>query len=165
MAYSGEYLTACGVVVIDFSSVEVIAVSGDGINVCGHLLLRVNSGGGYYLHVAGLKDYPKYMTESGYSRYLKENKKKELNRISTKLSNPKAAYVKFEELLAEKWTWLLVPNNCVTFVEEILKAGGNEWASLSNCPAVATQDSLVTRANRLYIKLESMVYSHYGVVR
>jgi hypothetical protein len=160
MAYSGEYLRACGVVVVSFKQVNVIAVSGDGPNVCGHLLLHVPSGGGYYLHVAGLRDYPKYMTEDGYKRYLKDNKKTELRRVPVTIPNPGAAYLKFEELLSERWTWLGVPNNCVTFVEEILKAGGNDWASVSNCPVVATQESLKVRLNRL---LSQMEYALYGV--
>jgi hypothetical protein len=81
MAYEGEVLNMCGVMHTDVSEMSVVVVSGSGINVCGHMLLHIAGGGGYYLHVAtgdqwmGARGYPRYMTEEGYQRYLKENDK------------------------------------------------------------------------------------------
>ena len=39
MSYDGETLDACGIIELDLSKAYVVAVSGDGPNVCGHLLL------------------------------------------------------------------------------------------------------------------------------
>ena len=165
MPYHGEVLTSCGTVNIDLSNASVIAVSGDGINACGHLLLYVPSGGGYYFHVAGVHEAPRYMTESGYRRYLTESGKRELRRRSLRLPDPAGAYLHLEGLLAEKWFWGAVPHNCVSFVEEIISAGGGDWGSYSNCPAVATSDSMTDRINRFYQWMESGIYGLYGVRR
>ncbi len=65
MSYEGELLNACGVIDLDFSRTYVVAVSGSGPNVCGHLLLHVDSHVGYYFHVAtgdqlgGVRGYPR----------------------------------------------------------------------------------------------------------
>lgn len=56
-------------------------------------------------------------------------------------------------------------NNCVSFVEEVIQAGGGEWGSYSNCPAVATSDSISERIGRFYQWMESGVYGVYGLSR
>src|SRR5690606_18206778 len=117
------------------------AVSGSGPNKCGHLLMGTGARGDMiYFHVALVRGYPKYMTEAGYQRYLKENGKSELRRRHLALPDPQAARVYLERLMSETWNWYLLPNNCVAFVEEVIAAGGGTWGSYSNCPAVATQD-------------------------
>lgn len=174
MLFEGNVLNSCGTVNVDFSDVSIVAVSGDGPNVCGHLLLYASNGGGYYFHVTGdpnasgplrLRGYPMYMTEADYRRYLKETGKRELRRRSLKLPNPAGAYLYLESLLAEKWTWAVLPHNCVSFVEAVLSAGGGDWSSYSNCPALATSDSVGDRINRFYQWMESGVYGIYGVQR
>jgi hypothetical protein len=65
--------------------------------------------------------------------------------------------------MANKWTWLVLPNNCVAFVEEVIKAGGGTWSSYTNCPAVATQDTLNERIERFVGHLENGIYKLYGV--
>jgi len=67
--------------------------------------------------------------------------------------------------MANKWTWLVVPNNCVAFVEEVIKAGGGTWSSYSNCPDVATQDTISVRIQRFLGQLEGEIYHLYGVPR
>jgi len=165
MGYSGEILDACGVIVMDCSKVAVVAVSGDGPNVCGHLLLHTTGGGGYYFHVAELRGQPRYMNEAGYRRYLRENGKTEIRRIYLALPDPRAAEAYLENLMASTWTWLVLPNNCVAFVEEVIVAGGGTWSSYSNCPALATQESVSQRAQRFLNQLEGEIYRLYGVPR
>jgi len=174
MPYEGEILNACGVINSDFSSVQVVAVSGDGPNVCGHLLLYVPKGGGYYFHVIGdpdgkgvskVRGYPRYMTDAGFKVYLKENRKRELRRRALNLPNPDGAYFYVESIMAEKWTWGVLPNNCVAFVESVIEAGGGEWGSYSNCPAIATSDTVTERVNRFFQWMESSIYGLYGVPR
>lgn len=174
MAYEGEILNACGVVNVDLARVSVVAVSGDGPNICGHLLLYTPNGGGYYFHVTGdpngsgagrLRGYPMYMTEAGYRQYLQDTGKRELRRRALDLPNPSGAYLYLEGLLSEKWTWAVLPHNCVAFVEDVIQAGGGDWGSYSNCPAIATSDSISERIGRFYQWMESGVYGIYGVSR
>jgi hypothetical protein len=166
MAYSGEILDQCGLIEIDCTNVAVVAVSGDGPNVCGHLLLHTgDSRGGYYFHVAELRGYPRYMSESGYRRYLSESGKRELRRRYLTLPDPQGAAQYLEALMAGTWTWLVLPNNCVAFVEEVIRAGGGTWGSYSNCPDLATRDTIGERIERFLGQLESEIYQLYGVPR
>lgn len=136
MSYSGDFLNACGLIDLDFSTAYAIVVSGDGPNVCGHMLVNCQGRGGYYFHVAELYDYPRYMNDSGYRRYLREAGKSELGRYRIPLPNPDGAALYLENLMSQKWTWMVLPNNCVAFVEEVLAAGGADFGSYSNCPAM-----------------------------
>ena len=163
MSYDGETLDACGTIELDLSKAYVVAVSGDGPNVCGHLLLFVNSGGGYYFHVALLNDRPRYMDQAGFTRYLRESGKSEIRRVSVPIPEPDAAYRYLETLMSGNWTWLVLPNNCVAFCEEVIKAGGGEWSSWSNCPAVATQPTISQRAHAFMSDLERYIYRAYRV--
>jgi hypothetical protein len=165
MSYAGEVLDACGVIDIDCSTVAVVAVSGDGPNVCGHLLLYTGRRGGYYFHVAEFRGHPRYMSEAGYQRYLRESGKTELRRRYLSLPDPQGALMYLEGLMAGTWTWLVLPNNCVAFVEEVIKAGGGTWSSYSNCPDLATQDTISERAQRFLNTLENEIYRLYGVPR
>lgn len=170
MAYEGAELNACGVVMTDFRDVFVVAVSGDGPNVCGHLLIYSSDNGGYYFHTAGPYAHPKYMTNAGFQTYLADTRKIEIRRIKVELSDPQGAYAKMEQLLAKKWLWGVLPNNCVGFVEEIIRAGQGDWSSLTNCPAIATADSIKTRGKQAYDWIgtqistaERLIYSHNGI--
>lgn len=166
MAYAGEVLNQCGLIEIDFDEVQVIAVSGDGPNVCGHMLLHTGRDrGGYYFHVAELNGFPRYMNDSGYRRYLRESGKTELRRLPVKVPNPSGALSYLEGLMANKWTWLVIPNNCVAFVEDALAAGGATWASTSNCPAVAVAPTIRQRVEGYLNGLEADIYRAYGVPR
>ncbi|MGF6934289.1 hypothetical protein OKW41_003428 [Paraburkholderia sp. UCT70] len=161
MSYEGEVLDACGVVNVDFSKTSVVAVSGDGPNVCGHLLLYADSRGGFYFQVAGLKDYPRYLDLGGYGRYLKESGKVELIRRPVDIPDPNGALLKLEELMSKSWTWWVLPHNCVAFCEDVITAGGGTWGSYSNCPAIAT-DAYLQNA---YDWLVNGIYGIYGVPR
>lgn len=174
MTYEGEILNACGVINIDLSDAYIVAVSGDGPNVCGHLLLYSSKGGGYYFHVTGdpkasglkkARGFPMYMNGAGFRRYLKETGKTELRRRPVPLPNPGAALLYIESLLSEKWTWAVLPHNCVAFVEAVIEAGGGDWGSYSNCPALATAESVSQRINAFYRWMESGVYGVYGFSR
>ena len=103
------------------------------------------------------------MTEAGYVRYLRESRKRELNRISLDIPNPDGLYARLEELMATKWLWGVLPHNCVGFVEELLDAGGADWGSYSNCPALATSPSVTIQVQTFLMQLENAIYSAYGV--
>ena len=165
MGYAGEVLNACGLIEIDFTETWVVAVSGDGPNVCGHLLLYAGNRTKFYYHVAELHGHPRYMDEGGYRRYLAETGKTEITRRRVGLPNPDGALIDLENLMARKWLWAVVPNNCVTFAEEVIAAGGGTWASLSNCPAVSTADGLQYRIQLFLNRLENEIRGLYGVPR
>lgn len=124
---------------LSFTAVEAVVVSGTGPNFCGHMLLRVDD---YYFHISGVYAYPMFMPAEEYERYLTENSKNEIARVKRVLINKIAARNKLKSILKEKWLWLVVPNNCTDFVEEVIGAGENDFGLISNCP---TQLSIKVR--------------------
>lgn len=140
MAYEGELLMMCPANPFDFSNTYAVVVSGDGPNFCGHLILNVGGVTGFYFHVAGGHTEPHVMAYDGYGRYLRENGKKEPRRFKVTISNPIAAMLKLEQLTSEKWTWGVLPHNCASFVEDVVKAGGSASGLYSNCPALENFD-------------------------
>jgi len=160
--YIGEVMNACGVINIDFSDTTIVAVSGDGPNICGHLLLKTGSRGGYYFHVIELHGYPRYMSDSGYRRFLDESGKSELNRVDIAIPDQNGALTQLENLMSNKWTWMVLPNNCVSFVEEVLDAGGSDWSSITNCPVLAA-DVIPDTVQRFYQQMTAYISHLYGV--
>ena len=136
MAYEGQLLTYCPVISFDFGNTYAVVVSGSGPNFCGHLILNLGGRGGNYFHVAGIVTQPRMMNQSGYDRYLRENRKSELQRFRVSITNRNAAMLKLEELLSARWAWGVLPHNCASFVEEIVFAGGSSAGLYSNCPAM-----------------------------
>jgi hypothetical protein len=130
--YEGDEMILCPLDFTDFKRTCAVIVSGYGPNFCGHTLLHV--GDCWYFHVAGGYTVPKFMHESGYQRYLKENDKREIRRWIVKLPNPRGAHQKLHELLKKPWLWGVLPHNCVAFVEEIVRAGGSTAGMYFNCP-------------------------------
>lgn len=131
MSFIGRHLDACYAVPFSWYDTSLIVVSGDGPNMCGHALIRA---GRYYFHIAGLAARPYYMGLEDYKRYLAEAGKTELFSRKVYLPNPDGAQKKLEELSVRLWHWFGIPNNCVTYVEELFLAGGAHESILSNCP-------------------------------
>jgi hypothetical protein len=143
MPYEGELLNACPRD-IDFSLTQAVVVSGASWNPCGHMILCAgnNSYTSWYFHVAGtgvreafgIYAYPKFMREEGYNLYLKENQKREIRRLNAQITSASGAYSKLMLLMAEKWFWKVLPDNCATFATEIIRAGGGDLSVVLNCP-------------------------------
>jgi hypothetical protein len=133
MTYLGEHLYTCAVIPFYWHQVQVVIVSGWGPNACGHTMLRA---GNYYFHIDGRQNLPWFLDEAGFKRYLRENDKNELWRFPVTLPKPEAAQRKLEELMANRWKWWGLWNNCATFVETVMTAGGANIASIGNCPAL-----------------------------
>jgi hypothetical protein len=130
MAYLGTHLYSCHAIPFDWNDTWVVVVSGDGPNYCGHSLLKV----GYnYFHIDKW-NRPYHLTESGYKRYVQEGGKSEIFRRKVHIPDPESAQRGIEALSVKIWYWLLVPNNCVSFVEAVLSAGGVNEVSVTNCP-------------------------------
>ena len=132
--YEGAKMIVCPLEESDFHHVCAVVVSGDGINACGHTLLHIGNSWSWYVHIAGFYNAPKFMHESGYRRYLKENSKRELRRWPIKLPNPKRAHEKLHELIEKPWLWGILAHNCASFVEEVVQAGGSKVGIYLNCP-------------------------------
>ena len=124
----------CLAAAFDFRNAYVVVVSGATWNPCGHMIINTGGKAGYYFHVAEVRGFPRYMREIGYQRYLKDEGKKEIRRTRVVIKYPDASQLKLEQLLAEKWTWFLLPHNCAAFAEEVLQAGGTNAGLYANCP-------------------------------
>lgn len=135
MVYEGEVLDRCGLLKMSFDHAFAVVVTGDSWNPCGHLLLNVGGGCGYYCHVVGLHGFPRYMDEFGFRKYLATTGKSVIRRTFVPLPAPAKAYAKAEQLLSMPWSWWLLPHNCATFVEKVLQAGGTRAGLYGNCPA------------------------------
>jgi hypothetical protein len=133
--YEGAAMIVCPLEVSDFKHVCAVIVTGSGINACGHTLLHIGQGWSWYVHIAGPYKAPKFMPESNYMRYLKENGKREIRRWPIKLPNPKGAHEKLHELIQKPWLWGAVVHNCTSFAEEVVRAGGSNAVQYFNCPA------------------------------
>jgi hypothetical protein len=132
--YEGAQMIVCPLEESDFQHVCAVVVSGDGVNACGHTLLHIGGSWSWYVHIAGFYKVPKFMHESGYKRYLKENGKREIRRWIVKLPNPQEAHKKLHELIEKPWLWGIVAHNCASFVEEVVQAGGSKAGVYLNCP-------------------------------
>lgn len=136
MAYSGDHITFCQQ--FRFDQAHAVVVSGSAWNPCGHMLLNTGGRTGWYFHVAEVRGRPRFMTETGYQRYLRENEKRQISMTPVQVPRPDACNAKLEELLLNQWTWFVLPNNCARFVEVILQAGGVKAGLYSNCPRLET---------------------------
>jgi hypothetical protein len=165
MAYEGEILRACPAD-IDFANTWAVVVSGAKANPCGHMLFccGTSSDDCWYFHVAGqgVKEaigfyaYPKFMRgDENYNHYLTANDKKEIRRLSARISNPSGAYEKLIKSMADKWLWGVLAHNCAVFARDIIAAGGGALEVLLNCPdqefAGKAQDVL-NRIGEAYLK-------------
>ncbi|OMH33828.1 hypothetical protein [Motiliproteus sp. MSK22-1] len=163
MAYSGSNLKVC--LPLDMTKSYAVIVSGDGINFCGHALLNVGGKGGYYFHVAGIHDYPKYMRQEEYDKYLIDTKKEEIGRYYKRLAKPQSAYDELVRVMQKKWLWGVLPNNCIAFVEQILQSGGSSFGIFSNCPIMHTNKEEVratTESLRRQLSEEALIQYFTG---
>ncbi|MDC8760670.1 hypothetical protein [Janthinobacterium fluminis] len=133
--YAGDIMRQCFIRPFDFKHAFVVVVSGASWNPCGHTLLNTGSDNGWYFHIAERKGCPRFMRRQGYQRYLQEHQKRELRRTFVAVPNPEGAHFKLEELLAKQWSWFVLPNNCASFVEDVVQAGGSKAGLYLNCPS------------------------------
>ncbi|UXH80109.1 hypothetical protein [Roseateles amylovorans] len=134
--YDGEELSMCLPQAFDWAHTTAVVVSGDSWNPCGHMLLKVGDGAPFYFHVAGPYMRPQYMRELDFRRYLRESRKTVLSQRPVKITKPDAAQFKLDQLMSKKWLWLMAPNNCASFLEEIVQAGGSTAGLYLNCPTL-----------------------------
>ncbi len=134
--WTGEELNGRRLGKLDWSQAAFVVLSGAKPNVCGHAMLFVGGGFGHYFHVPGIPriyDKPRYVPGTAFGRYLTGSGKRELGRRRIAIPCPDAAERKLLQLMDAKWPYLLLPSNCVSFVQEVARAGGNYW-DFANCP-------------------------------
>lgn len=134
MSYEGELMRACPSTMFDFSRTYAVLVSGSRFNPYGHMLLNTGARGGRYFHVSDLYGNPRTMDEQQFQRYLRENAKTIVSVIRVPVPRPHDAQAKLEQVLAAKWVWGAVANNCETMVEEIVQAGGGRKLRTGSLP-------------------------------
>ena len=115
---------------LDWSQAAFVVVSGSQTNPCGHALLYVGGGFGHYFHVPGIPRWyerPFYISGPDFPRYLSTSGKREIGRKKLNIPCPAQAEAKLRALMEAKWAYGVLPQNCVSFVQEVAKAGGNKW--------------------------------------
>jgi hypothetical protein len=133
--YEGHHLAHSPVRAADFArETAVVAVTGARWNPCGHLLLNVGGRQGWYFHAVDIHAPPRAMGLAGYLQYLKDFGKTEVWRKPVKLPNPDGAARRLEDVIRVPYHWLLLPNNCVHWVEIVLRGGGSDEGMMTNCP-------------------------------
>jgi hypothetical protein len=131
---NGSEMDACDVKLFRFKEVYLIVVTGQGPNICGHSLLNFGGKDGFYVHVTGIVEKPRIMSESQYQTYLRAYTKQELLREKINLGFPEKSISYLEKLLSEDWNYKLLFHNCSHFVEKILQAGGYSIYIPTHCP-------------------------------
>jgi hypothetical protein len=69
-AYLGQRMYECNRVPFNWARTELQIISGDGPNVCGHVIIRAGS---YYFHIDGIWEYPWSMDETGFKKNCRPN--------------------------------------------------------------------------------------------
>lgn len=134
--WAGKNLEAHEFPKLDWSQAAFVVISGSSTNPCGHALLYVGGGFGHYFHVPGIPrwyDRPFYISGSEFRTYLSRAGKKEVGRKALGIPCPEAAEKRLKELMGRRWTYGILPQNCVSFIQQVAQAGGNFW-NFSNCP-------------------------------
>jgi hypothetical protein len=138
-SFDGDQVFGCETSILALTPIQAIIVSGAPWNPCGHALLGFGgtSLDAQYYHVSvGFPPVgpPKRLSQTAYTRYLEHYGKHEIRRETVHVPDPGAAYRCLFLLCSRPWLWLVFPNNCVTFVETVIQAGGGHWALATNCP-------------------------------
>lgn len=137
MAFKGEPIKSLAPLKLGHRSCELTIVSGDGVNACGHMLVRMpaeTGGTESVFHIGDVHDFPYWMPASKFPLYLTDNKKKLLGRKSIVLPRSQDAEAYLSKTILDKWFWGAVANNCVSFCEEYISAGGADYTMWTNCP-------------------------------
>lgn len=156
MAYEGDELPNGSPILsgLKLTGIECVFVSGDGVNVYGHAIAHCIGGSDAYFHVVGdadspgwkyavnpgwglgsrLTGKPRYMDGAGFKRYLSETGKSEWGRVDGKITSAGGATAYLQKRCLSTWFWGAVAHNCVSFVREVIAAGGGSLAGDSNFP-------------------------------
>lgn len=139
MAFDGAPISSLASLRLTHTSCELLIVSGSGPNIAGHMLMELPAEPGgtkSIFHIGAVYDYPYWMASADFGRYLRENKKKELGRKHISLPKPADARTWLTAAIGKKWPWGGIVNNCVSFCEEYIAAGGSTWSMRTNMPAL-----------------------------
>jgi len=118
-----------------WDNANMVVVSGSGPNACGHAMLSIGEPGDrHYFHTDALRDKPFYMDEAGYQTYLQQEGKTQLHEEPIPIKNPQATHQALNDSLTQKHLWTGLPTNCVTYIEGVVRQGGQTDYDPYNCP-------------------------------
>lgn len=170
MAFEGAPIKTLSGLQLTHTSCELLIVSGSGPNLAGHMLMELPARPGgtqSVFHIGGVLDYPYWMAASDFHRYLKDNGKREIGRKSISLIKPMDAERYLDKAIAKKWPWGMVVNNCVSFCEEYIQAGGSTWSMRTNLPALydskRPDDFIGNWLSDVYRRADNEIRRLYGV--
>jgi hypothetical protein len=170
MAFDGAPITTLAGLQLTHASCELLIVSGSGPNIAGHMLMELPARAGgtkSVFHIGAVRDYPYWMASSDYPRYLKEAGKTEIGRKFISLPKPGDAEIDLAKAIRTKWTWGGIINNCVSFCEEYIDAGGSEWSMWTNAPAVYKRQNpgeyIGNWLDDMYRRADSEIRRIYGM--
>lgn len=106
----------------DWRNISIVYVSGSGLNTYGHALLFLGKAG--FVHIDRPYSFPKHMRIDEFNTYLAFYGKVLLGLQKIPLTNIKDFIVKLNELCKERWLWLGVKHNCLTFCHDAVTVGG-----------------------------------------
>jgi hypothetical protein len=169
MAFEGAPIKTLSGLGLTHKSCELLIVSGSGPNLAGHMLMELPASAGgtkSVFHIAGLRDFPFWMKSTDYGRYLKDNKKTELGRKYISLPKPADAEKYLNKAIVTKWTWGGIVNNCVSFCEEYIEAGGSKWSMRTNMPTLFNtqrpDDAIGNWLSDVYRRADNEIKRLYG---
>ena len=118
-----------------WDNATMVIVSGDRGNNCGHALLRIGEPGDQqYFHTDSGYGQPFHMNEEGFQTYLQKQGKTQLHEEPISVRNPEATHKALNDSLSNKYLWTGLPTNCVTYIENIIRKGGEPGYDPYNCP-------------------------------
>lgn len=106
--------------------VFVVYVSGSGLNNYGHALLFIEGVG--FWHIDSPYGLSKYVSIPNFNTYRTVENKTILGLQEIQIKSYPAMVAKLNELCKNKWVWLGVRHNCLSFCHEAIIAGGYDPA-------------------------------------
>ena len=95
-------------------------VTGEGINVFGHLLIKI---GEHYFHVDPTHNYPLYMNDGEFKSYMKHYKRTIISTQKIVITDSLALHSRLTELMRKEFRFNLMDNNCFIFISRVIGKG------------------------------------------
>ncbi len=115
-------------IINEIKEFTIVYITAPNPNPYGHVLLGLGDKG--YIHINALYDRPQYIPVEAFNDYLNEQGRVVLGVQQVYVPDMKKAREKLSELCHQSWLWRLYWNNCVSFADTVLHAGGVGYAEL-----------------------------------
>lgn len=115
-------------IIDEINEFTIVYITAPNPNPYGHVLLGLGDKG--YIHINALYDKPQYIPVEAFNDYLNEQGRVVLGVQQVYVPDIEKAREKLRELCNQSWLWRLYWNNCVSFADTVLHAGGVGYAEL-----------------------------------